>query len=389
MKYPLMRNNILREDLDAVIEHLRQDDPKLTHGENVRAFEQEWSQWLGVKYSVFVNSGASANLLTMALLKLRHPEGGEVIVPTLTWVSDIASVLQNGFTPVFVDIDPRTLSMAPDQILSKLSERTRAVFLTHVQGFDGIDDEVMAELERRGIPLIEDVCESHGAEHNGHRLGSLGWISNFSFYYAHHMSTIEGGMICTNDPLVYQQARMLRSHGMVREANDPEFRAEYQQSNPELNPDFIFAYPAFNTRNTEIGGILGRKQLKRLSANVERRTQNLRRFLDRIDPQKYRTDFKIEGSSNYAFNLILREPDDVLVQRLMAHMKECGIEFRRGSAGGGNQVRQPYLKGIVPEGYYREFPETDHVHFYGFYIGNFPDLRDEEIDDLCHLLNSV
>ncbi|MDG9781245.1 DegT/DnrJ/EryC1/StrS family aminotransferase [Metapseudomonas otitidis] len=389
MKYPLMRNNILREDLDAVIEHLRQDDPKLTHGENVRAFEQEWSQWLGVKYSVFVNSGASANLLTMALLKLRHPEGGEVIVPTLTWVSDIASVLQNGFTPVFVDIDPRTLSMAPDQILSKLSERTRAVFLTHVQGFDGIDDKVMAELERRGIPLIEDVCESHGAEHNGHRLGSLGWISNFSFYYAHHMSTIEGGMICTNDPLVYQQARMLRSHGMVREANDPEFRAEYQQSNPELNPDFIFAFPAFNTRNTEIGGILGRKQLKRLSANVERRTQNLRRFLDRIDPQKYRTDFKIEGSSNYAFNLILREPDDVLVQRLMAHMKECGIEFRRGSAGGGNQVRQPYLKGIVPEGYYREFPETDHVHFYGFYIGNFPDLRDEEIDDLCHLLNSV
>lgn len=389
MKYPLMRNNILREDLDAVIEHLRQDDPKLTHGENVRAFEQEWSQWLGVKYSVFVNSGASANLLTMALLKLRHPEGGEVIVPTLTWVSDIASVLQNGFTPVFVDIDPRTLSMAPDQILSKLSERTRAVFLTHVQGFDGIDDEVMAELERRGIPLIEDVCESHGAEHNGHRLGSLGWISNFSFYYAHHMSTIEGGMICTNDPLVYQQARMLRSHGMVREASDPEFRAEYQQSNPELNPDFIFAFPAFNTRNTEIGGILGRKQLKRLSANVERRTQNLRRFLDRIDPQKYRTDFKLEGSSNYAFNLILREPDDVLVQRLMAHMKECGIEFRRGSAGGGNQVRQPYLKGIVPEGYYREFPETDHVHFYGFYIGNFPDLRDEEIDDLCHLLNSV
>lgn len=389
MKYPLMRNNILREDLDAVIEHLRQDDPKLTHGENVRAFEQEWSQWLGVEYSVFVNSGASANLLTMALLKLRHPEGGEVIVPPLTWVSDIASVLQNGFTPVFVDIDPHTLAMAPQQVLSKLNERTRAVFLTHVQGFDGIDDEVVTELERRGIPLIEDVCESHGAEHNGRRLGSLGWISNFSFYYAHHMSTIEGGMICTNDPLVYQQARMLRSHGMVREANDPEFRAEYQQANPELNPDFIFAFPAFNTRNTEIGGILGRKQLKRLSANVERRTENLKRFLNRIDPQKFRTDFKLEGSSNYAFNLILREPDDALVQRLMSHMKEGGIEFRRGSAGGGNQVRQPYLKGLVPADYHREFPETEHIHFYGFYIGNFPDLRDEEIDDLCDFLNRV
>lgn len=389
MKYPLMRNNILREDLDAVIEHLRQDDPKLTHGEQVRAFEKEWSQWLGVKYSVFVNSGASANLLTMALLKLRYPEGGEVIVPSLTWVSDIASVLQNGFTPVFTDSDPRTLGMASADILRNLNERTRAVFLTHVQGFDGIDDEVMRELERRGIALIEDVCESHGAEHDGQRLGSLGWISNFSFYYAHHMSTIEGGMICTNDPLVYQQARMLRSHGMVREADDPHFRAQYQAQNPQLNPDFIFAFPAFNTRNTEIGGILGRMQLKRLSANVERRSENLLRFLSQIDPHLYRTDFKLKGSSNYAFNLILRDADDALAERLMAHMKAGGIEFRRGSAGGGNQLRQPYLKNVVAPDYYQQFPETEHIHFYGFYIGNFPDLRVEEIDALCRFLNDV
>src|SRR3954463_8877312 len=140
MKFPLMRNNILREDLDAVIEHLKQDDPILTHGANVRAFEAEWSQWLGVKHSVFINAGASANLLSMAVLKIRHPEGGEVIVPPLTWVSDIATVLQNGFTPVFADIDPRTLAMDTKQILAKLSDRTRAVFLTHVQGFDGLSD---------------------------------------------------------------------------------------------------------------------------------------------------------------------------------------------------------------------------------------------------------
>ena len=209
MKFPLMRNNILREDLDAVIEHLKQDDPILTHGANVRAFEAEWSQWLGVKYSVFINSGASSNLLTMAVLKIRHPEGGEVIVPPLTWVSDIASVLQNGFTPVFADIDPRTLSMDTDEILAKITAKTRAVFLTHVQGFDGLKDKLLAELKKRNIPLIEDVCESHGAAHAGRKLGSFGWISNFSFYYAHHMSTIEGGMVCTDDAEVYQQVRML------------------------------------------------------------------------------------------------------------------------------------------------------------------------------------
>ena len=389
MKFPLMRNNILREDLDAVIEHLKQDDPILTHGANVRAFEQEWSEWLGVKYSVFINSGASANLLTMAVLKIRHPEGGEVITPPLAWISDVASVLQNGFKPVFVDIDPKTLAMDSRKIIEKLTDKTRAVFLTHVQGFNGLSDELIAELKKRDIPLIEDVCESHGATHKGVKAGSIGWISNFSFYYAHHMSTIEGGMVCTNDDEVYQQLRMLRSHGMVREANDSALRESYQNAWPDLNPDFIFAYPAYNVRNTEIGGIMGRSQLKRLDANVERRNHNLKRFLARIDPEKYRTDFDLEGCSNYAFNLILKEPNDALVERLMAKLRAEGVEFRRGSAGGGNQVRQPYLKGIVPEGHYLEFPETNHVHFYGFYIGNFPDLKDAEVDEICEIINAA
>lgn len=389
MKFPLMRNNILREDLDAVIEHLKQDDPILTHSANVRAFEEEWSKWLGVKYSVFINSGASANLLSMAILRIRHPEGGEVIVPPLAWISDVASVLQNGFTPVFVDIDPQSLAMDSKKIIAKLNSKTRAVFLTHVQGFDGLTDELLDELKRRDIPLIEDVCESHGATHNGQKLGSFGWMSNFSYYYAHHMSTIEGGMVCTNDEKVYQQLRMLRSHGMVRESNDPEVRASYQKEYPDLNPDFIFAYPAYNVRNTEIGGIMGRSQLKRLDENVRRRNHNLKRFLNQIDATKYRTDFKLEGCSNYAFNLILKEADDDLVERLMKKMRESGIEFRRGSAGGGNQIRQPYLKGIVPEKHYLDFPEVDHVHFYGFYIGNFPDLNDAEVDQICAIINSA
>lgn len=389
MKFPLMRNNILREDLDAVIDYLKQDDPILTQGANVRAFEAEWSEWLGVKHSVFVNSGASANLLTMAVLKLRHPEGGEVIVPPLAWVSDVATVLQNGFTPVFADIDPRTLSMHPAQILNKITDRTRAVFFTHVQGFDGLTDGLLDALAARNIPLIEDVCESHGATHNSRKLGSIGWISNFSFYYAHHMTTIEGGMICTNDPEVYQQARMLRSHGMIREADDAAVRMTFQTANPELNPDFIFAVAGYNTRNTEIGGIMGRSQLKRLDANVKRRTANLLRFLGRIDPAKYRTDFKLEGSSNYAFNLVLRHPDEQLVQRLMQKLRDSGVEFRRGSAGGGNQIRQPYLKGVVPEGHHRDFPETEHVHFYGFYIGNYPELSDQDVDEICAIVNSV
>jgi CDP-6-deoxy-D-xylo-4-hexulose-3-dehydrase len=388
LNLPLMRNNILRQDLDAVIHYLNGDDPILTQSRHVRAFEEQWSQWLGVKYSVFVNSGSSANLVSMALLRLRYPEGGEVIVPPLTWVSDIAAVIQNGFTPVFADIDLRTLGIDPYQVLEKISSRTRAVFVTHAQGFDALTDELIAELERRAIPLIEDVCESHGAKHNGRKLGSIGWMSNFSFYYAHHMSTIEGGMICTNDPEVYQQARMMRSHGMVREADSPDVRNAYQARHPDLNPDFIFAFPSYNVRNTEIGGILGLSQLKRIDWIVKRRNENLEQFLSRIDRSAFRVDFKTVGCSNYAFNLILNEPDAVLTDRLMGKMREEKIEFRRGSAGGGNHLRQPYLRGVIPTDEYKKYPRVDHVHFHGFYIGNFPDLDHATIDRLCEILNS-
>ncbi len=203
------------------------------------------------------------------------------------------------------------------------------------------------------------------------------------------MSTIEGGMICTDDPKVYQQLRMLRSHGMVRESNDPELRTKYIDSNPELNPDFIFSYPAYNMRNNEIGAIMGLSQLKRLDSIVKRRTENLNRFIDQLDSSKYRTDFKLEGSSNYAFNVILKEPDDDFVQGLMKKMARFGIEYRRGSAGGGNQTRQPYIKEMLPKNYYLNFPVTEHIHFFGFYIGNFPDLSDSDIDEICQIINSV
>jgi len=274
-------------------------------------------------------------------------------------------------------------------VLQKITDNTRAVFLTHAQGFNGLTDELIDELKQKNILLIEDVCESHGVTHNGEKAGTIGWISNFSFYYAHHMSTIEGGMVCTNDEEVYQQVRMLRSHGMVRESTNDELRNQYQSNNPDLNPEFIFAYPAYNMRNTEIGGIMGRSQLKRLDSNIKRRTDNLKRFLSQLDSSKYRTDFELEGSSNYAFNLVLQNPDNDLVQRLMETMDKNGVEYRRGSAGGGNQLRQPYLKDIVPEDYHKKFPETEHMHFFGFYIGNFPDLRDHEIDEICKIVNSA
>jgi len=389
MKYPLMRNNITRQNLDAMIEHLKQDDPILTNGPKCKQFEEAWSKWLGVKYSVFVNSGASANLLSMTMLKIKYPEGGEVIVPPLTWISDVASVIQCGFTPVFVDVDMDTLGMNSDAIIRAITPNTRAVFLSHIQGFNALSDDLISTLARSNIPLIEDVCESHGAMHGQKLCGSIGWMSNFSFYYAHHMTTIEGGMVCTNDEEVYHTVRMLRSHGMVRECGNDKLKLACKLQNPELNPDFIFAHAAYNMRNTELGGILGLSQLPSLTGNVKIRNLNHEKFLSKLNQKKYYIGFKLIGASNYAFNLIVNEKDPQFVEKLMKRMKDEGIEFRRGSAGGGNQLRQPYLKNIVPENYHLNFPTTEHIHFYGFYIGNFPSMEINEIDEITKILNEV
>lgn len=388
LQHPLMQNNISREDLDALIDYLQQDEPRLTQGENVRKFEAAWSDWLGVRHSVFVNSGSSANLITLAVLKQLYGEG-EVIVPPLTWVSDIAACLHNGFKPIFVDISANTLGLDTEKTIAALSKKTKAVFLTHAQGFNALSQELLDELEKRNIPLIEDVCESHGAKFNTQRLGSYGLMSNFSFYFAHHMSTIEGGMVCTNDSQIYQMLRMYRSHGMVREADDSALRQQYAENNAQLNPDFIFAFPGYNLRNTELGAVLGRSQLKRLDANNRQRIRNHELFISQLDPARFRTSFDMEGSCNYAFNIVLNRPDVELRDRLESGMRAAGVEFRRGSAGGGNQLRQPYLKDVVKQNEWEEFPETEHIHFFGWYIGNFPGLSRDKITQLCGLLNSA
>jgi CDP-6-deoxy-D-xylo-4-hexulose-3-dehydrase len=386
LDWPLMANNITGDDRRALVEFLAQD-PILTQSTQVAAFEEEWSRWLGVRHSVFVNSGSSANLITLAALKETRG-AGEVIVPTLTWVSDIAAALHCGFTPVFVDIDPRTLGMNVDQVLERVNDSTRGVFLTHVLGYNAMAQRLLDGLRARGVPLLEDVCESHGATFKERKLGSFGLMSNFSFYYAHHMSTIEGGMVCTDDDELVELLRMLRSHGMVREGRSAAGRGRWATRHADLNPDFIFAMPAWNVRSTELNAVIGRSQLRRLDEANRVRRENLALFLSNLDARRYRTDFALEGSCNYAFTLILNKPDERLRDAVETSLRERGVEFRRGTSGGGNQLRQPYLRRIGapdPKG----FPEVDHLHFFGYYIGNYPTLPKDKILRLTEALNRL
>ena len=386
--HPLMHSNFTKSDALAAKKLFNKSDLILTQSKKVKEFEKKWSEWLGVKHTVFVNSGSSANFLTMAALKLLHGKG-EIIVPTLTWVSDIVSVIQNNFKPVFVDINPKNLCMSENEIISKVNKKTLAVFITHVQGFNALSNKLISFLKKKKILLIEDVCESHGATFKNKKLGTFGKISNFSFYYAHHMSTIEGGAICTNDKNIYEMVRILRSHGMVRESNNSNFEKKMIKKYPKLSPKFIFLYPGYNFRNNEIGAAIGINQLKSLNRNKKKRKKNFKLFLKLIDKSKYRTDFDTEGSCNYAFPVILKTKNLKIRDNFEKILIKNKIEFRRGNAGGGNQLRQPYLKKFTKNINLSNFKEVDHIHFFGYYIGNYPNLTNNKIIKVCKILNSI
>ena len=388
--WPLMQDNITKGDRRALI-HFLEKDEVLTQSKQVEAFEKEWSDWLGVKYSVLVNSGASANLLSMHVLREVYGRG-QVIVPALTWVSDIASIFQAGLKPVFVDINPQTLGLDSEKVLKHLGMNTIGVFLTHLLGFNALDTTLLQELKKRKIPLIEDCCEAHGATFKGRKVGTFGLMSNFSFYYAHHMTTIEGGMISTNDFKVYDMCRMMRSHGLLRESKDEALKKKMLLSQPSLNSQFVFMYPAYNVRSTELNAVLGRNQLKRLDANNKKRHKNFEIFLKHLNPSFYATDFKTEGSVNYAFAVVLQKALNAKERSIAIEeaLKENGVEFRRGLAGGGNQLRQPYLKRIsLYSDNVWHYPNTEHVHWYGWYVGNYPDLKKERIVWLADVLNAA
>jgi CDP-6-deoxy-D-xylo-4-hexulose-3-dehydrase len=381
-----MNDNIDKDDVNSVVNFLSGESiPKLTNGPKVIEFENAWGNWLGTKYNIFVNSGASANELTM--LALSHMIGeGEVIVPPLTWISDISSVLFSGNKLIFVDVNLENLSFDIEKLRSSITPETKAIFLTHVLGINGLTNELLELCEDKNILLIEDVCESHGTTFQGSKVGNFGFASNFSFYFAHHMSTIEGGMISTNNWKFYQICRALRSHGMTREMTDILMRQQIIDQNPDLNPDFIFLRPAHNFRSTEINAVIGLSQLPKLDSKNKERIDNFNYFISKLDSSKYHTKIDTEGNCNYAFIVILKEANFETRNLLEHKLTENGIEFRRGLSGGGNQMRQPFFKKIYND--FSNFEVIEHIHNFSWYIGNYPGLERDKIDFLLSVLNN-
>ena len=381
--WPLINNNISTEDKKHLADFIINSD-RFTNGPKVKEFEEVWSEWLGVKYSVMVGSGAAANYITTAIVRELKGQKGEVIVPPIGWVSDISSVVNTGFTPVFVDVDLDTMAISVDNIRKAINKNTKAIVLVHALGFNGVNDELIKLAKDNDLILIEDCCEAHGATYKDKRVGSLSDMSCFSFYFGHHMTTIEGGMISTDSEEIYQLARMFRSHGMTREASK-EVQEKYLSD--DLNPLFTFAVPGYNMRSTELNAVLGLKQIKRLDSNVTERKNNLDIWLKNLNSEKYYLDFFLEGNSNFALPLLIKDKN-VSMKNVCAILEDQKVEYRLGTAGGGNQARQPWLKNyeFVVVG---ELPNSNYNHDYGLYVGNHTELTEAQIVDLCRRLNNV
>ncbi len=385
-KWQLMSNNILLDDKNSLIKFIKKTK-KFTNGPKVIEFEKKWSKWLGVKYSTFVNSGASANLISINILKEFNTKKKEIILPAFTWSSDVVSVINAGFKPIFVDINFENLALNENLVKKKINKNTLAIFITHAMGFNGLTKKFLKFIKQKKIYLIEDVCESHGAKFGKKKLGTFGEISNFSFYYGHHMTTIEGGMISTNSKEVDRLAKMKRGHGLLRDSQDITFMRKNIKKRKDLNNDFIFYTEGFNLRNTELSAVIGIQQLKRLNRNIKIRNQNHNIFLDNLRGDIFFKNFNLKGLSSYGLHLILKKKDPVLFKKILKILDINSIEYRLGSLG--NQIRQPYLKQFKTKTYLKSLRNTEHMHFYSVYIGNHQALEKNKIVKLCNYLNKI
>lgn len=382
--WPLMKDNLTLLDRVRMASFCLLSN-RFTNGPKVREFEKAWSEWVGADYSLYVSSGSTANFLLLASVKEYYglKNGDKVLVPADTWVTNIGPVIQLGLTPIFCDINTTNFSFCEEDLgyIAEQHPDIKLVFITHLIGYPA-NRKKYQELFPEAI-LIDDVCESHGCRNpDGTKVGSDSIGATFSFYFGHHMSTIEGGMICTNNYRLYDLMRMKRSHGLARES---ERFAEYINEYPDISKQFMFVTDGYNFRNHELGAVLGLSQLPRLDGYIEKRNKNLQRFIDLLSQSVHR--FVIpeyhEGVSNFCLPILCSIPGDA--DWLKTKFDQYGIEHR--PIIGGNLLRQPFLKDykIVTQ---KEVLNVDFVHDNGIYLGNNHFVGDKEFALLEEILTS-
>jgi CDP-6-deoxy-D-xylo-4-hexulose-3-dehydrase len=379
-KINLVKDTIDFNDVKRLITWL-ETNPRLTKGDLTLEFEKKWSKWLGVKYSVFVNSGSSANLAAIySLLLSGKLKNNKIVVPAVSWVTTVTPTIQLGMEPIMCDCDIDNLGLDINHLKEIIkNDNPSAIILVHVLGIPNHMDEILKLCKENNILLIEDTCESIGSKYNDKLLGVLGDLSTFSFYFGHHMSTIEGGMISTNDEDLYHILLSIRSHGWDRDLpKEKQNSLREKYSVDKFRSLYTFYYPGFNLRSTDLQAYIGLGQLEKLDMIVENRNKNFIRYKNEIKNTFWNVS-PPEGSfiSNFSFPIITKNIKE-LTEQLITNNIEC----------------RPLICGSINEHpfWYERYgkqnlPNSKLVHNYGLYLPNNHQMTDEEISKVIEVVN--
>lgn len=387
VSFPLATSTWDQSELDAIVEVIESD--RYTMGPRVAAFERGFADLFNANHAVMVNSGSSANLLAVACAVL-DPDidlnpGDEVIVPAVSWATTYYPLQQYGLKLVFVDIDLDTLNIDVDQIEASIGSRTKAIFAVNLLGNPNDFTRLQAIADKHGLTILEDNCESLGAEFNGRATGTFGVMGTFSTFFSHHIATMEGGLVLTDDERLHQMLVSMRAHGWTREL--PDSNLVHSKSGDPFDDLFRFVLPGYNVRPLEMSGAIGIHQLKKIPQIVMARRANATLFLDAMATvEGVRVQREMGRSSWFGFSLILEGPFAGRRRDIVTTLASVGIECRPIVAG--NFTRNPvmrYLDAAVPA----QLPAADRVHYDGLFVGNHHYLLDREISLLVDTIRDL
>ena len=382
-KINLVNDTIDKNDINALIKWLKKT-PRLTKGELTLEFEKKWSEWLGCKYSLFVNSGSSANLIMLYALKCRGKlKSNKIIVPAVSWSTTVSPVIQFGFEPVFCECDKDTLGLDPEHLKDLICiHEPCAVIVVHALGIPAKMKEIKSLCKKNKVVLLEDSCECVGSLYRGQQTGTFGLMSTFSFYFGHLISTIEGGMVCTNDKELYNILLILRSHGWDRDTNiETQTKLRKKHNVSEFKALYTFYYPSFNLRATDLQAFIGLKQMEKIDDICALRYANFIQYDKCIKNDYWKIKIDYDNLEvNFAYPIIHPKKDEI-----SKVLFEAGIENRPLVCG--NMERQPFCKQYADPTYTLDFANI--VDDYGMYLPNNPGLKEKDIDRICSIVNGV
>ncbi|MBI2061776.1 MAG: DegT/DnrJ/EryC1/StrS family aminotransferase [Nitrospirae bacterium] len=379
-KYLLADQTIPHADIQELIAWLN-TRPWLSQGPLVKEFEREWAKWLGTKHAVYVNSGSSANLLMYyAFLVSKKHKNHRVIVPAVSWPTSVAPALQLGFQPIMCDADEEDFGLDMDSLENLLKKyRPTAVTAVHVLGVPNKMDRLLALKKKYGFALLEDTCAAFGSRYDGRMVGTFGDMSTFSLFYGHHLSTIEGGMVCTDRDDLYDILLQIRSHGWAKDLSpETERKLARKYKVMEFNRPFTFYLPGFNVRSTDLNARLGLCQLRRTEHVIQCRVANHKIYQSRFTKAPGFHCQKNDRAEICSISFVALAPSPKKRDEIAARLRQNQIETR--PLGGGNMSRQPFWKDRLGA---LKLPVSDRIAATCFQLPNHPLLEPEDIHFIC------